>query len=222
MMCTDCLKDLPENLTFSDLFIKKRLPFQLCFSCRKKYLTITKNHCPHCFRQQKDRALCLDCQLWLKKSPQKSMNESLFQYNDEFSNWLERFKYQGALHLKYTFAKELRDALKSQKALLVPIPMDDEKLKIRGFNQTEELLLGAKLPYTLLLGKPVLEEKPQSQKNKKERMALPQVFYLKESALKKEIILVDDVYTTGTTLQKATEILLKNGFIVKKTFTLAR
>lgn len=222
MLCCDCLREWPENLSFKGLFCKKQMKFQHCYFCQKKYTLITKQHCPLCYRQQDDKEICEDCQTWQSLIKRKVANRAFFKYDQHFSQWIERFKYQGALHLKYTFAGLLNQTLKKEKALLVPIPMAEKKQAIRGFNQTEEILLGANLTFEPLLGKMDLEEIPQSQKNKKERMALKQSFYLKKEVETKEIILFDDIYTTGSTLQKAIEILENNGYQIKYTLTLAR
>lgn len=221
MICCDCLKDVPQSFTFTGLLTKEKKTFQHCTTCRKKYHFIQKNYCPHCFRQQDSFEVCGDCKKWEKEGG-KCKNLAFFKYDEVFAEWLERFKYQGALHLKYTFSDLLFEKFKKEKKLIVPIPMEDGKMATRGFNQTEELLLGAGVSYGLLLGKVSGEETPQSHKKKKERMSLKQVFYLKEESRTKEIILFDDVYTTGTTLKKAQECLEGHNYKVNYSFTLAR
>jgi len=107
--------------------------------------------------------------------------------------------------------------------LLVPIPLSDERLYERGFNQAESLALEAGAePINLL--KRVHSEK-QSKKSRNERIRLPQVFQLSETAppfQNKQILLIDDVYTTGSTLRQAAIILRQAGAKSVQSLTLAR
>jgi len=102
--------------------------------------------------------------------------------------------------------------------VLIPIPLDRKKLKIRGYNQAEEL---AK-ELSKILQIPVISEnlvkvkftKPQMELSKEEREEnLKGVFILKNpSAIAQgKIFLVDDVYTTGSTMEECTKILKDYG-----------
>lgn len=221
MMCCDCLKNLPKNYDVRSLLKKDKKSFHHCNSCRRKYYFIGPKHCPNCYRSQNSLAICEDCKKWQEMGG-IAKNIAFFKYNEAFSEWLERYKYQGGVHLRETFSDLLFEKLKKEKAIIVPIPMDEKKEAIRGFNQTEELLKSTSLSYRMLLGKIPGDHQAQSKKKKKERMALKQVFYIKEESETKEVILFDDVYTTGTTLKKAQECLESSNYEVKYTLTLAR
>lgn len=104
---------------------------------------------------------------------------------------------------------------------IVPIPLSSDRLAERGFNQVEGLLEAANIPYQSFLGKDDSER--QSSKSRIERLKTDQVFYLlKESEVPDKILLFDDIYTTGATLQLAISLFLKIGRKEIKTFSLTR
>lgn len=79
----------------------------------------------------------------------------------------------------------------------------------------------AGLPYKHLLEKE--DVLAQSSKNRQERLNSQQCFILaKDVLLPEKILLIDDVYTTGKTLQLARELLLEAGVKEVLTFSLAR
>jgi competence protein ComFC len=101
---------------------------------------------------------------------------------------------------------------------LVPIPSDRKKLKIRGYNQAEEL--AKKLSKILQI--PVIADnlvkikstKSQMELSKEERgRNLEGAFIIKKPAelAGKKIFLVDDVYTTGSTMEECAKILRNTG-----------
>jgi ComF family protein len=112
-----------------------------------------------------------------------------------------------------------------KKPILIPIPLSRKKLQERGYNQCE--IIAKEMSFldsdsNFSLEKDVLIKKkdtpPQSRtKNKKERLEnLKNCFKIKnpEKITGQNIILLDDITTTGTTLKEASYVLRKNG--VKK------
>ena len=102
--------------------------------------------------------------------------------------------------------------------ILIPIPLEKKRLKWRGFNQTEEV--GKKLADFLKI--PILnnvlfkikETPPQINLSEKERKKnIKGCFFVKnESLIKdKKILLFDDIYTTGTTMEEAAKFLKMAG-----------
>jgi len=107
----------------------------------------------------------------------------------------------------------------------VPIPLHKSKKRVRGYNQAE--VLAKEL--SKQLGIPVLDNflirtrktVPQKELNPAERQNnLKKAFKITENDVKlKTIILVDDIYTTGSTIDAATEVLIDSG--VEKVFYLS-
>ena len=135
---------------------------------------------------------------------------------------IQRFKYE-------PFIKELAKPLASliidyfqllvnppdfYGLILIPVPLDRKRLKWRGFNQAEEI--GKKFSKSLnipLINDVLIKTKgnsPQMELTGKEREEnVLGVFSCqnKEKIQKKKVLLVDDVYTTGATMEEAARIL---------------
>ncbi len=99
--------------------------------------------------------------------------------------------------------------------LVVPVPVSRETLKERGFNQTEEMLKGAGVPYTPLLEKPFIPEKQSTLSFKKRSENVRGVFRIKDEfrmkLLGKSVLIFDDVFTTGATANEIAGLLKRHG-----------
>ncbi|PET69676.1 hypothetical protein CN514_08570 [Bacillus sp. AFS001701] len=152
------------------------------------------------------------------------INKSIFHYTNEVKEWLSHFKFYGDVQLASIFASDLREyyenSFKNYK--IVPIPLSDARLKERGFNQVEVLAHYAGLNLTNCLERNHTEK--QSKLNRYERLSREQVFsFCGEEKIDNEpIVLLDDVYTTGKTIQDAAAILLQNGATEVHSLTLIR
>jgi len=102
--------------------------------------------------------------------------------------------------------------------ILIPIPLYIKKLKWRGFNQAEEIakelsnFLDIPSAFDCLIKNQ--ETRPQTELNDQERKENVKGVFLiknKEKIKNKKILLVDDVYTTGSTMEEAAEVLKKAG-----------
>ena len=103
-------------------------------------------------------------------------------------------------------------------SVLVPVPLDKKKLKTRGYNQAEELAKElSKILQVLIISENLIKikpTKPQMELNKAEREKnLEGAFTIKnpQELLAKKVFLVDDVYTTGSTMQECALVLHKAG-----------
>ena len=138
--------------------------------------------------------------------------------------YFQRYKFQGDQLLACLFAEEMKAELKKYKGYtIVPIPLSDERKEKRGFNQVTAILEYAGIHYQDLLRKK--DTKAQSQKNKKERLKAEQAFERIEpenQSWPENIVIVDDIYTTGATIERAKEMLIVNGVKEIRSFSLAR
>ncbi|MBC1385084.1 ComF family protein [Listeria innocua] len=185
-----------------------------CASCLAGFEKLTGPLCIRCSRESSDE-FCKDCQ---GREFFLDSNRSLYQYNDFAKEYMKRFKFQGDYVIGAIFQEELKKYFVASKMTIVPIPVSGARKLERGFNQTTAILKQSDLRYQEFLAKKHSEK--QSKKTKRERLETEQVFYLAEEigSSEKEIILFDDIYTTGSTLNLAAQVLKESG--VKKVSSL--
>lgn len=146
---------------------------------------------------------------------------SLYTYNEAMKEYLHQFKFLQDVALADVFKKDLRNTLKS-KSNIIPIPMHPERKITRTFAHIEELLKSADITYEDVLKKVNLES--MGTKTKAERLMMAPLFKIKQyEMIKPEIYtLVDDIYTTGTTLRHAATVLKEAGATKVEAVTLIR
>ncbi|WP_223592185.1 ComF family protein [Neobacillus bataviensis] len=205
----------------------------ICTTCESKLEKIEGETCQICCRpfihlDEKFRHgnLCYDCTRWEEDSEWQGFldkNISLFLYNDFLKEVLAKFKYRGDYALVKVFSELMKDKLiKMEPDLFVPIPLSDERLYERGFNQAEALLLVSGFTPSEIITR--IHTEKQSKKSRSERIHLPQVFkFCHDLNLKdKSIVIIDDIYTTGSTLRHAAKLLKGAGAAAIQSLTIAR
>ncbi|WP_395939780.1 ComF family protein [Bacillus sp. 03113] len=206
-------------MSWSTLFSKEK-PVYLCDNCRHSFSFITGEVCQSCHRplQQLNPAfqsegICHDCIRWEEHPVWKGVldqNISIFEYNDFLKEVFARYKFRGDYVLAYVFAEFIQTKLQKYH-YLVPIPLSEERLQERGFNQAEALIRAAGFKPTMLLSR--LHTEKQSKKSRHERIHLSAVFsFAGEHRLQdKDVLLIDDIYTTGSTVRHAAKVLKNAG-----------
>ena len=193
---------------------------RMCPSCRQRVRYLTAPLCYRCGKKLADEEaeFCGDCR---RRRHLFTAGRALYQYED-IAPALYRFKYGGRREYAVFFGKELARQLggyiQSLKPDgLVPVPMYAGKRRRRGYNQAELLAkaLGREL------GIPVYPDlvvrnrntRPLKELNPEERLNnLKKAFNLRQNGVKlKTIILIDDIYTTGSTMDQVSAVLLADG-----------
>ena len=220
MKCLLCGKSLQTEITFTNLLCFKKEEELVCESCISSFESIGGNHCPSCFKKGLS-TICQDCQFWCKKGV-KVDHVALYSYNQAMKEYFSRYKFMGDYCLRKIFQQEIKANLKpflKKGYILVPVPLSEERLEDRGFNQVKGLLEG--IPYKNIFEKRDIEK--QSSRTREERLSQDNPFSLKKGIeLPSKIIIVDDIYTTGSTLYQMVKLL--DDLDVKEvlTFSLAR
>ena len=158
----------------------------------------------------------------------------LFQYDGEIRNAILNFKFNEQAYIYKTFLEILKNNEKictqiKKYDIIMPIPISKKRFKQRGYNQSA--LIARNLAKTLnidykenVLVK-IKNNKPQSELGQHERSAnVKDVYKLKETkkVYKKNILLIDDIYTTGSTANECAKILKENNANIVGIFTLAK
>ncbi len=209
----------------------------ICLNCQKKLEYIKTQKCFYC---KKSSLYNLTHQICLKKLSIDQVG-SIFYYNDFFKKIIKNVKYRFAKEIFKELFKiinvdnirflELYKNLEND-VFIQPIPLHKNKFKDRGFNQA--FIISQYL--NQLLNFPVIDilERVKETKNqaeikdrKKRYQNVRGAFKIKKDVdlnliKNKRIILVDDVITTGFTVNEAAKILKKAGAIKVYCFTLAQ
>ena len=220
MICLLCGQHLKKNLTFGELLFLKKEEGSLCLACYSSFEMIGEEHCPNCYKKGVSTS-CKDCQFWCKEGLEVS-HEAIFTYNQPMKDFFNRYKFDGDYILRKVFSMILNENLKKYKDYhFILIPLSPERYAKRGFNQVAGLIEAAGLSHLDVLGK--REEKASSSKNRSERLATELPFFIKEdSRIPKKILLIDDIYTTGATVNRVKSMLENAGAEEVRTFSLVR
>ena len=119
------------------------------------------------------------------------------------------------------FGAQLKQAIWYKEVeVIVPIPLHPKKKHLRGYNQSEVFANGLshsmQIPVNLKSLKRKVHSDSQTSKSRLERFAnVSSAFYLaqKQHLTNKHVLLVDDVMTTGATLEACGQLLFKEGNI---------
>lgn len=143
-------------------------------------------------------------------------------YAFPLANLLHRLKYAGKIEYSNLLSQLLWHGLAPQlnklPEVIIPVPLHLNRHKQRGFNQVDELLgeIIRRYPYiTILRCQRYKDTLQQSTLNRQQRLAnLTNAFKFntRPSVLvNKHIALVDDVVTTGTTVNELAKLCKQNG-----------
>ncbi len=152
-----------------------------------------------------------------------TMARALGSYEGPLQEAIHRWKYKGKANLTPFFAEWMAEGLKRYWApnsfdLLIPVPLHPQRLRERGFNQSlllvKELSHRSGIPYRKTLLQKIKPTLPQVALSGPEReKGIRGAFQVieREELKGKSVLLVDDVYTTGATVNECSKTLLREG-----------
>lgn len=170
-----------------------------------------------------ETALCDDCRSKLESTfniRQRKDGFSLYEYKDEIRRSILSFKYDGRKELGKVFGFLMYEAFKENGTSLdfdciVPVPISEKRFEARGYNQTELIALSLSGLSSIPVEKGLIRIKetlPQSELNYKERQTnVKDAFGTKHLFKGKRILLLDDIYTTGSTMRECRKALYNAG-----------
>lgn len=165
--------------------------------------------CPICALPTPDGSVCGAC---LKDPPAFDQTLAAFAYAFPIDRMIQALKYRQRLHLARCLADVLAVALPADAHLIVPVPLHAQRLRERGFNQAVEI--ARRLPRTqapaMSIDAVVRERNapPQASLPWQERHRnVRGAFRCARDLAGKHVIVVDDVMTTGTTLNELARCL---------------
>ena len=192
---------------------------KICLDCLKRLKLLEAPWCMQCGKKLSESGeYCRDC------GPGKHSyvrGRALYEYGSAAMS-IYRFKYGGRQEYAEFFGEQIAEYLGDfiravRPEGLVPIPLHARRRAKRGYNQAQLLAreIGARM------GVPVYSDwlirvkntVPQKRLSPKERQNnLKKAFHISRNDVKlKTAIIVDDIYTTGATIDEAAKILIQAG-----------
>ena len=188
--------------------------------------------------------LCVKCQKKIEaidetkimNIPNKHFSKQafIFKYNGIIREKLINYKFYEQSYLNETFVdiiiknKKICRFMKNYD-IIIPVPIHRKRYKERGYNQTELIAVKIAKKLGISFEKNVLikeiNNKPQSELTKKEREQNIKNVYRVQNEQKiknKAILVIDDIYTTGNTLNECSKMLKQEGASEIAVFTIAK
>ena len=188
--------------------------------------------------------LCKKCEIQLKNIAKFKIDN----YNDKnFKKHLYIFKYEGIIKerlVKFKFREKayiykafVNFLIKNEKScrflksydIIIPVPIHYNRKVTRGYNQSaliaREIAKNLNIKYEEKVLFKKVNNKPQSTKSKEDRERnVIDVYYTKnkERIYNKKIVLLDDIYTTGSTVNECCKVLKLAGAKYINVITIAK
>lgn len=200
-LCTDCLSLLPWNTS-------------ACARCAQP-LPMTQPYCAHC----------------LRKPLRQQRSYILFHYTSPISDWIHAAKFEASfLHcrlLSQLLSHTLAQRSTPWPHCVLPMPLHPRRLRQRGYNQVIEIARTICQRFAIPLDTHSLQRyryhQPQSRLPLKLRQNnVYDSFQLRQPLTVSHIALLDDVSTSGHTLEAASRALLQQGALELEYWCIAK
>lgn len=219
--CGDVLNNDMESFFCSGCFSKigfSKSP--ICSCCGLPFINYKgENH------------LCSDC---ISREQYFSAARSVGRYETPLRDAIHLFKYKGKIAVGKALGRLMAgfeyDSFNMRDySLIMPVPLHQKRLRERGFNQSvvlaSEVAVRHHINLDFMTLKRMVYTEPQVNLGRKERDSnVNGAFSItsSEGVNGERIILIDDVYTTGSTVRECARVLLENGAADVAVLTLAR
>ncbi len=162
------------------------------------------------------------CAICRRRMPLFDRGKALYIYTGSVKKTMYRFKYSNRREYAFFFAGEAlrryrRFLTQSPIDCIIPVPMHRGKLKARGYNQAEvfarELSVRLSIPVRTDLVRRVHYTRPlKGFDAEKRRKELAGAFRVSgDLSACRSVLLVDDIFTTGSTMEACSRVLMKAG-----------
>ena len=210
-------------------------PEHLCADCRAALASVTHPLCTVCGIPF-SASTCQDhlCENCLRSNPWYDLVRAPYLYSGPLMEAVQRFKYKSETYLISTLGPLLSSFAQGwiphpQGMLTIPVPLHRRRLRERGFNQSLLLAravsshLGAKLDFLTLVRRRYTAAQTGLSKEKRKKNVKDAFLVVNPERVKGEVILlIDDVFTTGHTLNECARTLKRAGARAVICLTLAR
>jgi ComF family protein len=187
----------------------------LCDGCRADLPRLPKEHCPVCAEPTFAGEICGAC---LTHPPRFDRVLAPAAYTYPLDRLIQSFKYSGNLSVAPLLADLMLPVIEAEAApdVIVAMPLSTERLRERGFNQSLEIarLIGARLDVLVDTGLCLRVRHSEAQSAlpfKRRADNIKGAFVCMADLGGRSVAVVDDVLTTGATLNELTRVLKQCG-----------
>jgi ComF family protein len=211
---------------FWDDFISLLFP-RLCYACGNHLLRNEYLICTECYviiprtnyHLEKDNPV--EQLFWGRCMVERAAAFSFYNKGSRIRNLIHNLKYKGIREAGYELGKIYGLSLNSSGFmkdidLIIPVPLHPAKERIRGFNQSEIISRGiadaALLPVETKILERIMVSATQTRRSRYERWTnVEGIFRVREPEMitGKHVLLVDDVITTGSTIESCINEIVK-------------
>ncbi|MDV6344455.1 double zinc ribbon domain-containing protein [Nitrosomonas sp. Is37] len=198
----------------------------LCHACYNNLPQLPSEHCPLCLLPTKDSRVCGNC---LKNHPVWTRTIAALQYAFPVDAMIRSLKYQENLTLAPILANLLIAKTNNcpPPDVIIPVPLHPIRLQERGFNQALEISRHISrqmniplLPHACVRTKDTLSQTELSWKKRQTNMR--NAFECTTNLAHKHVALLDDVMTSGATLNELAKVVRKQGAIEVSVWVITR
>ena len=190
----------------------------LCPACAKILHPIGEPKCRRCGRPvEEDRDLCEDCE----KGRAFQEGRGIFLYDERMKRSILSYKNGGRREYGIFFAEAMvvfagKDILRWKPDLIVPVPMYPKKYRQRGFNQAEDLAEKVSEQLRIPMAASLVEKRKSGKAQKtldavSRKRNLRDAFRVTAPVYGLRILIIDDVFTTGSTIESVAAALKAAG-----------
>jgi ComF family protein len=201
-----------------------------CFSCRKTLPYLSSSHCIVCAVAVTGAGTCGAC---LAKPPAFDRTVAAFEYAFPIDALLQSLKYRSNLAMARVLADLLSARITSSLKpaelpdCIMPMPLHDARLRERGFNQALEIARSisksTRIPLLADVCQRIRDTPSQTQLPWKEREKnIRGAFACEADFSGKHVAILDDVMTTGSSLNELSKLLHKRGAAQVSAWVVAR
>jgi ComF family protein len=185
----------------------------VCAACAAELPLQPEHSCPRCGEDSPGAAVCGAC---LRDPPAFDATAVAFRYQHPIDFLIQQFKFAGALHLGPWFADALLPRISPGCEAILAMPLHAGRLRERGYNQAREiarrLAQRAGLPLRDSLIRRVRDTAHQADLDADARRKNLRGAFACDGALAlRSVLVVDDVMTTGTSLDELASTLKRAG-----------
>ncbi|HQU98021.1 MAG TPA: ComF family protein [Nitrosomonas sp.] len=199
-----------------------------CIACETELPWFPENHCPICLWPVPTSEVCGAC---LKKPPAFTRSIAVLRYTFPVDALIRSLKYQSHLAiapiLANLFLKQFNHSLQPLPDLIIPMPLHPIRLRERGFNQAIEISkpIAKRLKIPLMIDhcSRIRDTTPQADLPWSERQKnVHKAFHCDSDLSGQHVAIIDDVMTTGATLNELAKTLRQQGAAEISNWIIAR